>query len=265
MKTPTAALMAVALATCAGTTAARAQLDYRNLDDHRPVRTEDAYVIERYAFEFMLPTEYETADGSGQLVVAPELAYGAILNGQFGVKLPIASGEGGDDGLAGPRLFGLYSINTEGRSLPGFAVRADVTIPWGAAAGDRTLVFLKAMATRGWGRTRAHLNLGATLQRLDADRPVDAEPQWMATLAVDRTLLRRSLLLIGEVVVLEEARGTPTAVTVSAGARLQLTPTLVLDGGIGRRLTSSAGPDLAVTVGLTHAFGIASLMPGRAP
>jgi hypothetical protein len=32
-----------------------AQLDYRNLDDDRPTVTEDAYPVERYAFEFLLP------------------------------------------------------------------------------------------------------------------------------------------------------------------------------------------------------------------
>ena len=30
-----------------------AQIDYRNLDDDRPVVTEDAYPVERYAFELL--------------------------------------------------------------------------------------------------------------------------------------------------------------------------------------------------------------------
>jgi hypothetical protein len=243
---------------------AAAQLDYRNLDDHRPVRTEDAYVIEHHAFEFMLPAEYESAAGGAHRVVAPELGWGALRNAQVGVKVPIALADGaGPGGLAGPRLFGIYNFNTEGPVLPGLAARADVLVPLGAAAGDAATVFLKAMATRGFGRTRLHANVGATLGRLGADRAADAEPQWMATLAADRTLLRQSVLLIAELAVLQPATGLGAEAVLAVGVRAQVTPTLVLDGGIARRLTAR-GPDVALTVGVTHAFGIAALLPDGA-
>jgi hypothetical protein len=236
---------------------AAAQLDYRNLDDHRPVRTEDAYVIEHHAFEFMLPAEYESAAGGAHRVLAPELGWGALRNAQVGVKVPFALAA---DGLAGPRLFGIYNFNTEGPGLPGLALRADVLIPLGEAAGDAATVFLKAMATRGFGRTRLHANVGATLGRPGTERAADAEPRWMATLAVDRTLLRRSLLLIAELAVLQPAAGLPTEAVLATGVRAQVTPTLVLDGGVARRLTTG-GPDVGLTIGLTHAFGIAALLP----
>jgi hypothetical protein len=245
----------------------RAQLDYRNLDDHRPVRTEDAYAIERYAFEFMLPVEYG-ADRSGErtAVLAPEAAYGFVMNGQLGVKLPVAfrrvEGVGDDWGLAGPRLFALYNLNSEGPSLPGFALRTDVALPLGGLAGSGARVSVKAMATRGWGLTRLHVNAGASFGSGGAESAVDAEPDWMVTAAVDRTLLRHSLLVIGELAALRLPGSAATEVTASVGARYQLSPTLVLDGGLGRRLTRDAGPDFEVTVGLTHAFGIAGLMPG---
>ena len=32
-----------------------AQIDYRNLDDDRPVVSEDAYPVERYGFELLAP------------------------------------------------------------------------------------------------------------------------------------------------------------------------------------------------------------------
>jgi hypothetical protein len=38
----------------------------------------------------------------------------------------------------------------------------------------------------------------------------------------------------------------------------------VIDAGIERRLTSRAGADVALTLGLTHAFAIAGLMPAPA-
>lgn len=267
MKLSSSLALGVALAV-AGASASplSAQLDYRNLDDHRPVRTEDAYTIERYAFEFMLPAEYG-ADVSGQrtLVLAPEAAYGFLMNGQLGLKLPLArqwDGEAeGEWGLAGPRLFALYNLNTECPSLPGFALRTDVALPIGGLSGSGARVSLKAMATRGWGLTRLHVNAGASFGSGGADADADAEPDWMVTAALDRTVLRHSLLFIGELAVLSMPGSAATEVSASVGARYQLTPTLVLDGGFGRRLTSDAGPDFEFTVGLTHAFAIAGLMP----
>jgi len=250
----------VALATGAGPCAA--QLDYRNLDDHRPVRSEDAYAIERHAFEWMLPAEYETRADGELAMLEPELAYGVFANAQVGVKLPFVAGDAATEGFAGPRLFGLFNFNTESASLPGLSLRADVTLPWGPAAGDAATVFLKGIATRGWGLTRVHLNLGATVSRLEADRASASEPQWAATVAVDRTLLRQSVLLVGELAVTQAAATEPTEVVLSAGARVQLTPTLVLDGGLARRLTED-GPDVGVTLGLTHVFGVAALVPAR--
>src|SRR5688500_8454300 len=69
-----------------------AQIDYRNLDDHRPVRTEDAYPIERYAFELLVPYEYENEQAGDALhVITPELGYGVLANTQVGLKLPVAA------------------------------------------------------------------------------------------------------------------------------------------------------------------------------
>jgi hypothetical protein len=267
VKSPSLPAVGTALAVaCAAASPLAAQVDYRNLDDHRPVRTEDAYTIERYAFEFMLPAEYG-ADVSGErtLVVAPEVAYGIVMNGQVGLKVPVArrqdDGAAGEWGLTGPRLFALYNLNTECPKLPGFALRTDLAIPIGGLAGSGARVSVKAMATRGWGLTRLHVNAGASFGSGGVEAAVDAEPDWMVTAALDRTLLRHSLLVIGELAVLRAPESDATEVTASIGARIQLTPTLVLDGGVGRRLTSDAGPDFEITVGLTHAFGIAGLMP----
>src|SRR5919112_644746 len=47
------------------TVLATAQTDYRNLDAGRPVVTEDAYPVERYAFELRAPYRFE-ADAGGR-------------------------------------------------------------------------------------------------------------------------------------------------------------------------------------------------------
>jgi hypothetical protein len=105
-----------------------------------------------------------------------------------------------------------------------------------------------------------HVNLGAAAGGDDTDGGVESLPRWSAGAALDRTFIRESLLLIGEVYALRQNSNEPTQTIASLGARWQLTPTLVVDGGVGRRL-SSTGPDVTVTLGLSHAFALSSLLP----
>ena len=242
-----------------------AQIDYRNLDDDRPVVTEDAYPVERYAFELLAPYRFESEAGGNQLhIVVPEVEYGLARNTQIGLKLPLAAAEEGtetDWGLAGLRVFGLYNFNTESRWLPALALRADATFPVGSLAGEGSRFALKAIATRSWGRMRAHLNVGRGFGSEDALSVAEALNRWNASLAVDRTFFRSSILLIGEVAVSQAVQDAPTGVNASLGGRWQWTPTLVLDVGVTRRLRSGIGPDIALTIGLSHAFAIRGLMP----
>jgi hypothetical protein len=244
---------------------AAAQIDYRNLDDDRPVVTEDAYPVERYAFEILAPYRFEAeSDGAELHTTVPEAAYGLARNAQIGLKLPLAAvndGAGTDWGLAGLRLFGLYNFNTESRWLPALSLRADASFGVGSLAGDGTRFALKAIATRSWGRMRAHVNLSGGFGSDDALSVVEPLSRWAASLAVDRTFFRSSILLIGEVATSQAIEGEPTSVNASLGGRWQWTPTLVLDAGVSRRLRSGVGPDIAFTVGLSHAFAIRGLMP----
>ena len=247
-----------------------AQIDYRNLDEGRPVRTEDAYPVERYAFELVLPYEFENVRGPGRShTVAPELAYGILANAMVGVRLPFAALDEGAPletrwGLADPEAFAFYNFNTEGPALPALALRADASLPVGNLAGDEVRGSLTAIATRSWGRTRVHVNAAAGIgpETTDSDDTgAHAIPAWSVSAAIDRTFLRRSLIVIGEIAVLAGPGDVPTEAGLALGARMQLTPTFVLDAGINRRLTSAAGADIGFTVGLSHAFAIAGLMP----
>jgi len=244
---------------------ARAQIDYRNLDDDRPVVTEDAYPVERYAFELLAPYRFEDeAGGTQHHTFVPEVTYGPARNAQVGLKLPFAGadeGTGTDWGLAGLRLFGLYNFNTEGRGLPALSLRADATFPVGSLAGEGSRFALKAIATRSWGRTRAHLNASRGFGSEDALSVAEPLSRWSASLAIDRTFFRSSILLIGEVAVSQAVRDAPTALNASFGGRWQWTPTLVLDAGLARRLRSDIGPDIALTIGLSHSFALRALMP----
>jgi hypothetical protein len=242
-----------------------AQIDYRNLDDDRPVVTEDAYPVERYALEVLAPYRFEAeSDGAELHSAVPEVAYGLARNAQVGLKLPFAGVDDGGDmdwGLAGLRLFGLYNFNAESRRLPALSLRADVSFPVGSLAGDGTRLALKAIATRSWGRMRAHLNLAGGFGSETALSVAEPLSRWSASLAVDRTFFRASLLLIGELAASQTIEGAPTGLNASLGGRWQWMPTVVLDFGVTRRL-SDTGPDLALTLGLSHAFAIRALMPG---
>lgn len=261
--------MAVVCMALARPAAVQAQIDYRNLDDDRPTLIEDAYPVERFAFEFLVPWRY-SRDRQGNSIHAfvPELAYGALRNAHVGVKLPIAgagTGDGRDWGLSGLRLFALYNFNTEGRILPALSLRTDVTLPVGSLAGAGTRVSFKGIATRSWGRTRLHLNGAYTLGK---DRPLGlAEPanKWWLGGALDRTLYRQSVLLIGEVYALRALSAEPVQVNASIGLRLQLTPYMVFDAGLARRLRQGSGPDIELTAGFSRGFAIPGLVPVGRP
>jgi len=259
-----AALAALLVALAAP--AARAQIDYRNLDDDRPVATEDAYAVERYAFELLAPYRYDRERfGAERHVVAPELEYGLWPNAQVSLRLPLAAadrgGPGGTDwGLAGVRASALYNFNTESAGLPALALRTDLALPVGNLAGDEVRVTLKGIATRSWGRTRVHLN-GAVALGPDDPAALEFPARWQVSAAADRTLLRQSALLIAELLASRPLGGAPIELNAAAGLRWQTTPTLVLDAGVVRRLRST-GPDIGFTVGLSHVFGIRGLMPG---
>jgi hypothetical protein len=245
---------------------ASAQIDYRNLDDDRPTVTEDAYPVERYAFELLAPYRFEAEANANHHVMVPEVAYGLARNTQLGLKLPFAVVDEGTDtdwGLAGLRVFGLYNFNTESRWLPALSLRADAGFPMGSLAGEGSRIALKAIATRSWGRMRAHLNVARGFGSEDSLSVAEPLNRWSASLAVDRTFFRSSFLLIGEVAASESVQDAPTAVNASFGARWQWTPTLVLDAGLARRLRSDIGPDIAFTIGLSHAFALRALVPVR--
>jgi hypothetical protein len=246
---------------------ARAQIDYRNLDDERPVATEDAYAVERYAFELLAPYRFEHERlGGDRHVVAPELEYGLIPNGQVSLRVPLAAVNdvGGTQwGLAGIRAAALYNFNMEGPGLPAIAIRTDWTLPVGNVAGDRLRVMVKGIATRSWGRTRLHVNAAVGLGS-DDPSAVESPPRWQASAAVDRTLLRQSVLVIGELEASRTLHGAPVQLNAAAGFRWQWTPTLVLDVGVSRRLRSD-GPDIGLTAGLSHVFALSGLMPGGRP
>lgn len=245
---------------------ARAQIDYRNLDDDRPTAVEDAYPVERYAFELLLPYRFERHAAGGTVHASVlELEYGVIRNGQLGIKAPLAVvREAGitESGLSGLRVFGLYNFNAEAVWLPALALRADLSLPVGPLAASDAQVSAKAIATRSFGRNRVHLNVAHTFGPDAVPAVAEGAHRWFVGAALDRTLFRQSMLVLGEVYARQPGRGAPAEVNGSVGLRYQWTPTAVLDLGVARRLRGDVGPDLAVTFGMSYVFAVKALMPG---
>jgi hypothetical protein len=170
----------------------------------------------------------------------------------LGVPLVLVPGDGTDPGVGGFELSALYGFNSETPRLPAFAVRAGVERPTGAFGPAQVLGAVGGVLTRGFGRTRLHLN-GSWMVG-----PVAEEARWRASLALDRTLLFASTLLATEVVV-DGADDGGTATVVAAGVRRQITPMLVVDAGVAAGIQGDA-PDVALTVGLSRVFGIPGLV-----
>ncbi|HEX5385336.1 MAG TPA: hypothetical protein VFW66_01400 [Gemmatimonadales bacterium] len=245
---------------------ARAQLDYRNLDDDRPTLIEDAYPVERYAFEFLAPYRYEhEVDGADLHLTVPELEYGFMPNAEAGIRVPFAAvrvAGNTDWGVAGTKGFVLYNLNTEGATLPALSLRTDVSLPVGSLAGDDVRASLKLIATRSWGRNRIHVNVSRGFGSEDGLARVEAIDRWTYGAALDRTLFRQSILALAEVYGRQPVASAPTEINASLGARYQLGTSTVLDAGLSRRLRSSIGPDIALTFGFSWAFAMTGFMPG---
>ena len=263
-----AARAAAAAALAAGLAApAAAQTDYYNTDAGRPVRVEDAYPVERYAFELQLaPVRLERSDdGVYAWEVEPEVAYGILPGTHLEVGFPLAMVDAGTgartEGLAGIHVSALHNLNVETSGLPAFAVGAAVRLPVGKLAPDETRASVKGIATRTWSFMRVHLNGEYTVGSDAADEGEDAE--WMAGIAVDRVVPLRALLWTADVFVEQPLeRNSDLRWTAEAGFRYQVSPQWNVDGGVGRVL---AGGDEGwfATFGTAYAFAVRSLMPGR--
>jgi hypothetical protein len=269
---------------CVSAAHAGAQTDYYNTDRGRPVQIEDAYTTERYAFELKVaPARVEWMDGETSWDIEPELAYGIAPRTHVEVGVPIAfsadEGIAQRKGVAGLEVSLMHNFNTETRTLPALALRADVLAPVGPRAPDRTYATFTGMLTRTFRAMRIHLNGQVTagaepavvppassrLSPRTEESTVNAEglSRWLAGIAIDKTFPLRSVLLTAEMFARRPLVDTADDMEVVAGAgmRMQATPTLALDFGVGRRVDSTDGP-WHVTFGTAYAFSVRSLMPG---
>ena len=244
-----------------------AQTDYYNTDRGRPVQVEDAYVTERHAFELKLaPVRLERSRGGVYTWgVEPEIAYGVLPRTQIEVGLPLSyRDEGGNSrsGVAGLELSVMHNLNAETEGVPALAIRADLLAPVGNLAPTRAYPSITAIGTRTYRWARIHLNATYTAGSAPAATTTTegargAElSRWLVGGAIDRTYPLRSTLVTAEFYGRKPLIANEAVVyNTGVGTRHQLTPTLAIDGGLGRRLN---GDDRGwyVTFGSAYAFGI---------
>jgi len=250
----------LALATLvAAPRAAVAQTDYYNTDRGRPFHIEDAYPVERRAFELQAaPLRLERgAGGVYHWSVEPELAYGILPRTQIEVGVPLSYVD-----AAGTRTYGmggidvsmLHNLNVE-TSIPALAVGARALLPVGKFAPGQTFFTFTGIATRTFTWMRFHVNGGYTVGESSSAGDASELSRWSAGIAMDRTFPLRSLLVGAEVVAQQVLGGGDNpAYVAGTGFRYQRSPRWAIDAGIGKRLT---GDDRAwyVTFGSAYAFG----------
>ena len=265
---PRAVLGAAVLAAFAAP--ARAQTDYYNTDAGRPVRIEDAYPTERYAFELQLAPVRAERTGSGIYAwgIEPEVAFGILprTHVELGVPLLVidAPGVRNRAGAAGVEISMLHNLNAETSGLPALGIAAHGLLPAGAFGPDRPIPSVAALATRTFPRFRVHANAQYTLADAEDAGSALELSEWLAGIAVDRTMPLRSMLITAEAFAEQPLDDEePVQWTVGGGVRMQRSPRFALDAGLGRRIT---GPETGwyVTAGAAYAFAIRSLMPGGA-
>ena len=238
-----------------------AQTDYYNTDTGRPLQIEDAYPLERRAFEIQAaPLRLERARGGlYHWGIEPEIAFGIFPRTQIELGAPLAFIDGGPgaqrSGLAGLDLSALHNLNVE-TAIPALAIGASVLLPVGSLGPDEAYASVKGLMTRTFTWARFHVNGEYTFGSEPESSGTVELARWTTGIAVDRAFPLRSLLIGWEVFAQQPFEASEDIEwNAGAGLRYQLSPRLALDGGIGRRLT---GDDQTwyLTFGTAYAFGL---------
>jgi len=240
---------------------AAAQTDFHNLDKGRPLRVEDAYAAKRGAFELQASPLTVAGRAEGEMVFFPsvELKYGFLPGMEFSAgvegEFPRRPGDG-RSASAEAEFSVLANLWVESHHLPAAALRFTTHLP--TAVDHGTSAEFRGILTR-WlaGPVRWHLNGALVVGEGRRER-------WWGGGALDWVFPFHHTLALAEVWVAEGVEGE-RRIHSAMGVRLQATPTLVLDAGMGRSWRGESWEDWAGTLGITHEFGVRRLLPGGNP
>jgi hypothetical protein len=248
-----------ALSALATPGAAQGQTDFYNLDKDRPFRVEDALPGKLRALEFKFsPIDYARL-GGGQWSMTPQLELkagilpGVDVSAGYHPTFRRLESEGGTQSEGGSlELSALASLWIEGPRLPAAALRVTSHIPTAGSADRDHAAYteVRGILTRSLGGPiRAHLNAGATFG--------DAKEEGWFGGALDWVLPFHHTLLMAEAWRNRVTEGEATT-HAGLGARLQLSPTIVLDAGAGRNLAGADEGEWRFRLGFAYEFGLSS-------
>lgn len=251
---------------------------YANISESRPLDTEDAVSIDRYALEaYLAPVALKRTNGSLAWSVTPGIAYGILPRTQIELDIPFESRKASPkntSGLLGIDLSTLYAFNRESSSLPGLAVRGGVLVPVGGLGPQNAHESLKAIVTRTFRWGRLHFNhehtwgeeprLDSAARRSSAGRTSDLS-RWRTSIAADKTLPMSGLLIAGEVFARREITDDASSYwSAAAGARYEVSPVVAVDLAFVTTLNADL-QSWAVRFGVTKTFAVRSFAPGLGP
>lgn len=214
-------------------------VDHTNLEEGLPVEVIDAYPLEYLAREVQGQLQYRyLGNGEHQARVEPRLEIGFPYNGQFAVRVPLATTFTDQDtefALERASLDFLYNFNQETLVLPALAIVAGVQAPDTREGGSfdpfgRAVLTKTIPGTTLW--QRIHLN---ALFQANVDRGED-ERAWRYLLAVGYDVrLTATAIAVVDVVRDQPLRDLPASNFAEIGTRIQITPlfAVALGGGAG--------------------------------
>jgi hypothetical protein len=322
-----AALSSIVVALLGAAPILGAQTDYYHLDASRPIRIEDASVVERFALEVEAPSirAERTTDGVYRYRTEPHVSFGILPRTQIEIGAPMEYRDAPGrsfGGLVGISIAGMHNFNNESRFIPALALWGGVRLPVGALSSSSTRVGVKGIATHSFSAGRMHVNVeystafkksqctptpdvacippppdqftdtGNCFKISPADFSCAAPPpngdvstpslhvlggessaaavtsntntrgRWAGGVAFDHAFPMRSILLAAGAFIEKDARvGSLMEWTAEGGARWQLAPRMVLDGGIGRHFTGSDQSWFVMT-GLSFELSVPGWMRG---
>lgn len=241
------------------------QADYRNLDPGRPIVIEDAQPIEFRAFEFQfgIPRYSRNSDGGSELSFEPELKWGFAKDWQAGVGGEYAVVREGETSgsFRDTQLHLFYNLNQEDRALPAIAFRPELTLGTGELGSDHPHGGLKVIVSKTIGLNRIHLNGSYTFGPKELPgRGGDRVNRNLYGIAYERTFPTEFFVVVADLYSVAPIDGRRREIIYDLGARVQLTPTWVVDAGLFQALRAEH-LDFGVTLGVSYVFSFRGLFP----
>ena len=237
---------------------------FSNTDAGRPLRTEDAPALPRYALDIHLAPVWRASGDASAWGGTVGLFYGLVPRTQIEVEFPVivptAAGSARAD-LLGVQLAAQHNLNVERRVWPALAVEGGVRMAGGAVR--RTHTSIKGIATKTFRWARLHVNSEAAFGNEPQDsRALQSLNRWQTGVAADRAFVRNALLIGAEVVAaqpLDVLAGVQWS--AASGARYQLTQRTAFDARLSRTLTG-ARREWGIGIALTRFVALPGLLPG---